>query len=1235
MQIRELFVSDVTRDIPPVVYFHEQSPAKLKDEVSEYIITGGWPQDHPNHRRVPDGIHEQYVRLLRAIRAELDKPSGSDLPASWISGFYGSGKSIFAKLLGLALDGTALPDGAALAEAWLKRDMSPRASELREAWDKLRQKIDPLAVVFDIGAVARDNEQVHAAAVRQLQRRLGYCTTEPLVADFELRLERDGEYQRFLATAEEVLGQPWQAVKDKQLAEEDFSVVMAEMYPQRYSDPMSWYTSRGGLPRSGGSPEEAVAAIRDMVKFRKQGATVFFVVDEVSQYVLANTDRADRLRAFATALGATLKGRAWLLALGQQKLDESADDAFLVWAKDRFPQKFRVHLASTNIRDVVHSRLLQKKAEVEQDLRKLFNEHRPDLKLYAYGCEAITADEFVEVYPMLPGQIDLILQITSALRTRSARAQGDDQAIRGLLQLLGELFRDQQLADKEVGHLVTLDQIYEVQHTALDSDVQDSMARILSQCADDAGGLMVRAAKAVALLELIQETQPTTAKLVAQCLYDHVGRGSCEGEVTAALEELRRRSLLGYSEKQGYKIQSSAGEEWERERQDIAVSREAISDLVREQLTFLLAMPERPRLKNRPFPWAGVFSDGRRADDVVLVDPRDEAVVQVDFRFLARDESGESTWVKRSSEAALLNRLVWVAGDNEAVEDLARQLLRSRAMVKRYRPRRDSLLAARKVLLQLEEIRVEDLEPLLRDALAASFMGGKLYFRSRILPPATQGTAFAPALNAAATRVLPDLFPHFIDTQVQPAELLQLLQGELSGPSPKFLTGELGILDVDSGRYVPTCGGVVPQRVQAAIEEAGGSSGTGLLAQFGAPPYGYTANVVKACVAGLLRAGKVRIQPDGGSEITAIRDAGVRDFFDKDRDFRRATIFPAGADDIGFPMRARICRFFETRLQLELAREDHVIADAVAQHFPPLVQQLRRVEDKLRRLPGHPPAPPDLVKLGDILEQCIRTCRQTKPTVKLLKVHLDALNEGVQTLQLYDVELTDAAVGALRQACDTLQYQAAQLQAQWEGVPYLPHGGGAQADGSHQANERAVWADKVGAAAAAIQAQLAQDRPWRSAAALEQDVATIREAYIAERKRLLELQEQQVEQLRMRVRSRQGFSTLTSDQSHRVLRPLAGAVIDTTVDAVAPSLAELRDTFIARVLRAENEANRILDEILSLGPKPLIKPLNLGLQNRELASAADVEALLDEIRVKLLDQISQGVRVRLVSTEGE
>ncbi len=210
MLIRQLFQQDVTRDIPPVVYFHEQSPAKVESEVSEYIITGGWKKEHPNYKRVPDGIHEQYVRLLTAIAKECDKPGGPSLPTAWISGFYGSGKSSFAKLLGLALDGVELPSGKSLADSLLSRDMSDRAEEFREAWKNLRQKIEePFAVVFDIGGFARDNEHIHSASVRQLQKRLGYCSNH-LVADFELKLEQAGEWERFLDVSQQI-GHPWES----------------------------------------------------------------------------------------------------------------------------------------------------------------------------------------------------------------------------------------------------------------------------------------------------------------------------------------------------------------------------------------------------------------------------------------------------------------------------------------------------------------------------------------------------------------------------------------------------------------------------------------------------------------------------------------------------------------------------------------------------------------------------------------------------------------------------------------------------------------------------------------------------------------------------------------------------------------------------------------------------------------------------------------------------------------
>jgi hypothetical protein len=251
-----------------------------------------------------------------------------------------------------------------------------------------------------------------------------------------------------------------------------------------------------------------------------------------------------------------------------------------------------------------------------------------------------------------------------------------------------------------------------------------------------------------------------------------------------------------------------------------------------------------------------------------------------------------------------------------------------------------------------------------------------VYFRGRSITPGDHGAAPSTAIHSAATRILPDLFPHFVATQVAPAELLQLLAPELAGPSPKFLADDLGILDLDSGRFVASCAGVVPTRIRDHIQAEGDVGGTALLAHFGHPPYGYTANVVKACVAGLLRAGRIRVQPEGSAEITGFRDAGVRDLFEKDQVFRRANIFPAGDDDIGVPARNRICRFFEERLGQPLPdRENTAIADAVMTTFLPLAEQLRSVQARLNQLPGSPRGPEVLGKLTEALEKCVGSGR--------------------------------------------------------------------------------------------------------------------------------------------------------------------------------------------------------------------------------------------------------------------
>jgi hypothetical protein len=215
-----------------------------------------------------------------------------------------------------------------------------------------------------------------------------------------------------------------------------------------------------------------------------------------------------KLQSFVAELGQRCGARVALRPPASRSSRTKPRPAPSASSRTASRRSLRVHLASTNIRDVVHKRLLQKTPRPRGLLRELFSRHRGDLKLYGYDCHSITEEDFVEVYPMLPGHIDLLMQITTNLRAHSTRVQGDDHAIRGLLQLLGELFREQRLGERELGALVTLDAIYEVQRLGARRRRADHPRPPSAhpEVRDDT--LALRAAKAVALLELIQESTP-------------------------------------------------------------------------------------------------------------------------------------------------------------------------------------------------------------------------------------------------------------------------------------------------------------------------------------------------------------------------------------------------------------------------------------------------------------------------------------------------------------------------------------------------------------------------------------------------------------------------------------------------------------------------------------------------------------------------------------------------------
>ena len=114
--------------------------------------------------------------------------------------------------------------------------------------------------------------------------------------------------------------------------------------------------------------------------------------------------------------------------------------------------------------------------------------------------------------------------------------------------------------------------------------------------------------------------------------------------------------------------------------------------------------------------------------------------------------------------------------------------------------------------------------------------------------------------------------------------------------------------------------------------------------------------------------------------------------------------------------------------------------------------------------------------------------------------------------------------------------------------------------------------------------------------------------------------------------ARDGFARLSADAAHRVLQPISRALVDTTVTALSPPLADLGGGVVLRLLRAEQEANARLDaELASLESDAVtVTPIDARLSGREVRTREELEAILSELEERIGAVLDRGDRVRLL-----
>src|SRR5437868_1406280 len=179
--------------------------------------------------------------------------------------------------------------------------------------------------------------------------------------------------------------------------------------------------------------------------------------------------------------------------MGAGYLGSGLDDKKIDLARlmDRFPRELQVHLEPSDISEVTSRRVLSKNAAAQEALGKLFDEHRGRLTEHTrlsadIKLPEVTRDGFVDLYPLLPYQIDLIIQVVSGLRTQGGSSRHVGGANRTIIKLAQQLLihPDVNLADAPLGSLVRLDQVYDLVEGSIASDVRAKIGSIPSALPD-------------------------------------------------------------------------------------------------------------------------------------------------------------------------------------------------------------------------------------------------------------------------------------------------------------------------------------------------------------------------------------------------------------------------------------------------------------------------------------------------------------------------------------------------------------------------------------------------------------------------------------------------------------------------------------------------------------------------------------------------------------------------------
>ena len=387
--IKEILKLDLNEDIKNVIDLEDYSENEIQTEIESYIIT--------------DGLGKHLSNFVTQYTSNI-KETGV-----WLSGFYGSGKSYFGKMLGYLIANPMI-NGTSARDRFILRIKGIANESLIESDIRKLELIESKVIFLDVAKQNTANGLAFTLFSNFLKS-LGF--RDDVYGFMEYDLFIDGKYELLKEKSLTLFKKEWNELKksNREIARsmsqfhEDLGYTKDE-----YANTLKVYTDAIINFSSSKLKDELE---KYLVKNPKQ--TIVFVFDEASEAISQKKFTLLDLEGVSESLSSIAK-KVWTIAIAQEKLDDvismnGMTKSKLIKVTDRF--KTKMHLESTEVDVIIRNRLLLKKEDSYKKLTEYFKQNEGQVNEATnlkskFPTKTETAEQFASYYPFHKYHFDVL-----------------------------------------------------------------------------------------------------------------------------------------------------------------------------------------------------------------------------------------------------------------------------------------------------------------------------------------------------------------------------------------------------------------------------------------------------------------------------------------------------------------------------------------------------------------------------------------------------------------------------------------------------------------------------------------------------------------------------------------------------------------------------------------------------------------------------------------------------------